>query len=256
MKKVQWIALAISVALVMVLYFGFDRKPESFKAVESTRTISVQSTSVASLILDARSSLEGPVQSRILGLENQLKADEANPEILKELSSAWYSGGQAAIAGHYAMEVANIEGTAEAWSIAGTTFSMGLQGSTEEKIRSYCLENGVASFEKAISLEPEEPRHRLNLALLYTEEPPASNPMQGILMLVDLQKKYPEEASVLFHLGRLAIQTGQTEKAVERLSRAAELRSDHRETWCLLATAYEMAGDNEQSAKARMKCDN
>ena len=226
MGRPQWTAVAVSAAFLALLAFGFDTKPTSFRKVERNRVAGAVSTDAETLIAAARESLEGTEAARVLGLEQQLEKDPQDLETLKALSSAWFQSGQGAIAGHYAAKVAEIEGSAEAWSIAGTT-----------------------------SLEPDTLRHRINLALLHAAQPPAENPMQGILQLVELGKEHPEDAAIQFHLGRLAIQTGQAEKAVERLTRASELRPGHRETWCLLAEARQMAGDAAGAEAAREQCD-
>jgi Flp pilus assembly protein TadD len=253
MGKAQWIALGAALAIMALLYFGLDTKPRQFRQVEMSRQISLRSTDVRSLLVDARAAVHGGDANRILALEKALEENGDDVEVLRQLSSAWFALGQGAIAGHYATEVALREGSADAWSIAGTTYSLALRGAKEEKVRRFCLEGGVEAFEKAISLEADEVRHRINLALLYSEFPPENNPMQGILMLVDLHKQYPGEAAVLFHLGRLAIQTGQTEKAVERLQQAATLRPDHLETWLLLASALETSGDLKGAREARLR---
>lgn len=255
MQRPQIIALFVAVLAVGLLYFGFRTKPAAFDQVEKTRSASATTTDVQTLMAEARQQLNGPEANQILALEQALDSKSPDIEALKSLSGMWYESGFGAIAGYYAMEVAEMESTAAAWSIAGSTFSLALRQTGDEKIRSYCLENGVSAFEKAISLEPEQNQHRLNLALLYTEIPPQDNPMKGILMLVDLNKKHPEEPDVLFHLGRLAIQTGQTEKAVERLRQAASLRPEHRDTWCLLAQAEEAAGHMTEAQEAHEKCE-
>lgn len=255
MQRPQFIALFVAVLTVSFLYFGFRTKPVTFDQVERTRAASATTTDVNTLIAEARRELNSPQANQILALEQAVDPEAADSETLKALSSTWYELGYGAIAGHFAAEVAELEATASAWSIAGSTFSLALQQSENEKIRSYCLENGVSAFEKAISLEPGQIQHRLNLALLYTEMPPQDNPMKGILMMVNLNKENPDEPAVLFHLGRLAIQTGQTEKAVERLRQAASLRPEHRDTWCLLAQAEEAAGHITEAKAAHEKCE-
>ena len=255
MQRTQFLALLLACLAAFILYVGFRTKPSSFDQVEQTRAASATTTDVNTLIAQARGEITGPPANQIIALEQQLDPEAPDSESLKALSSAWYQLGYSPIAGHYAAEVAELEGTPEAWSIAGNTYSLALQQSEDDKIRAYCLENGVSAYEKAISLDPEEVEYRLNLALLYTEMPPQDNPMKGILMMVDLNKNNPDQPAVLFHLGRLAMKTGQTGKAVERLRQAAILRPEHRDTWCLLAQAEEAEGHVQEAQEASAKCE-
>jgi len=79
--------------------------------------------------------------------------------------------------------------------------------------------------------------------------------MQGILMLKELNDKYPNNVSVLNQLGRLAIQTGQGEKALERLTKAYELDPKNGATICMLASAYEITGDDTNAVKFQTLCE-
>ncbi|MBK7605446.1 MAG: hypothetical protein IPI15_18140 [Saprospiraceae bacterium] len=58
--------------------------------------------------------------------------------------------------------------------------------------------------ESAISLDPKETNHRVNLATIYAESPPKDNPMKGIMMLLDMSKSEPENITVMNTLGELA----------------------------------------------------
>ena len=200
MQRTQFLALFLACLAVFILYVGFRTKPSSFEQVEQSRAASATTTDVNTLIAQARQEISGPPANQIIALEQDLDPEAPKSETLKALSSAWYQLGFAPIAGHYAAEVAELEGTPEAWSMAGNTYSLALQQNEDEKIRAYCLENAVSAYEKAISLDPEEVEYRLNLALLYTEMPPQDNPMKGILMMVDLNKQNPNQPAVLFHL--------------------------------------------------------
>src|SRR5690606_5723955 len=102
---------------------------------------------------------------------------------------------------------------------------------------------------------PSNLQHQVNLALVYTENPPSENPMKGILMLVNLNKQEPENVMVLNQLGRLAIKTGQFEKAIERLSKAIELEPDNLASNCLLAKAYQGTGDQAKASKYQTQCE-
>ncbi|MBP9874520.1 MAG: tetratricopeptide repeat protein, partial [Haliscomenobacter sp.] len=82
------------------------------------------------------------------------------------------------------------------------------------------------------------------------------NPMKGIQMLLDLNQKNPDQPGVLFHLGRLAIRTGQYDKAVERLEKTVALDPARSEAFCFLAQAYQELGQSEKAAEAQKRCEN
>jgi len=258
MKKSQWIVIAGAAALFAVLYFGFDTKPSKQKEIEKQRAGAFSSTDINSLLVDAKSGLSAQSSSSVAVLEGEVEkstADTAKATAYKKLSSLWYQMEKPAIAGHYAEKVAEIARDEESWSIAGTTYSICLQREQEDKIRSFCTDHAVQALEKAASLNPENVQHKVNLALVYAENPPKEMPMKGILMLVDLNKQNPDNVLILTQLGRLAIKTSQFDKAVERLGRAVELSPDDQMAICLLAKAYEGVGNSAKAAEYNAKCD-
>ncbi|MBU6343253.1 MAG: tetratricopeptide repeat protein, partial [Bacteroidetes bacterium] len=109
-------------------------------------------------------------------------------------------------------------------------------------------------FEKAATINPGQPEHQVNQALVFAENPPADNPMKAVLLLRELEKKYPESPAVFNALGRLAIKTGQWQKAIERLEKAWQLDRNNFNTPCLLAKAYEGAGQMDKSAEFAKIC--
>lgn len=254
----QRITIILAVGFFALLYFGFDIKPESQKLVEKQRSLQATSTDASALLEQARKSLSVEQISVIAGIEHQIESFKTEEEKLnsyKALSGKWFEFGNPALAGHYAEEAAEIEKSADSWAIAGTTFSLCIQGQPEEKIKEFCTQHAVEAFEKATSLNPEDLRHRVNLALVYADNPPKENPMKGILMLVDLNKKYPDNAMVLTQLGRLAIKTGQYEKAVERLQAAIAVEPQNPNANCLLAQAFKALGDTEAANRFSKICE-
>ena len=258
MKQTQWIVLGLCTGLFLVLYFGCETKAPEQKAIEKSRALNIETTTITNLLRDAKSQLTGNGSSDVLSLEAMLEqsaTDTQRLEVLKKLSGTWFDLGFPAIAGFYAEEVANTQASANAWSMAGTTYMICLQRPQEEKVKAFCLERAVASFESAISENPEDPTHKLNLALVYTEQPPQDNPMKGILMLRDLNQQDPENPAVLYHLGRLAIMTGQFEKAVERLSAGLKSKPDSKRIACLLSEAYQGLGDTQNATLYQQACE-
>ncbi len=257
MSKLQLITLSAAVLLLLVLMFAFDTKPDKQAAVEQTRALRAESTDISSLLKTAKEDLPEREATSILLMEQALD-QAANDSIrvanLEQLSRKWFDLGHPEISGHFAEVLAETSNTEEAWSIAGTTYAIGVQRATSAKVKTYCNGRAVQAFENAISINPQETAHKLNLALCYTEFPPKDNPMKGILMLIDLNKKYPDDTAVLSNLGRLAIQTGQFEKAVQRLERVVNLEPNNTRAYCLLVEAYRGLGNTVQVEAMKAKC--
>lgn len=257
MKKPQYLALLAALVLFAGLYFGFNTKPSSQKKAEQSQTVEESSAGLESFRDDAKSKLTAQQLAQVTELEQQITAAQSDTErvpLLKRLSGLWYGFGDILVAGSLAEDVAGIEKTAEAWSVAGGTFFNGLIASQESKIRDYCANHAVKAFESAASLNPEKIEHQVNLALVYAENPPPSNPMQAVLMLRDLERKHPNEASVYNALGRLAIKTNQWERAIDRLEKARSLDKANPNTPCLLAKAYEGAGNTKKATEFAHIC--
>lgn len=251
MQKGPFIAVIASVLLFLALYFGFSNVAPANQRLQQTRTATATVTDAESLIHAATDALTPDQKEALRQLSGSITDSIA---LYKQLSGWWVSKGQPESAGIYAVKVAEIENTAEAWSIAGATLHSGINESKiSETARKYCAEQAKAAFEKAISLEPDEAMHRINLALVYADAP-SDNPMQAVQMLRDLEAKYPTNPSVYNALARLAIKTGQWDRALQRLLKALELDPGNANTICLLAVAYDGAGDAAKASEWETKC--
>lgn len=259
MSRPQYIAIAAAAALFAILYWGLERRPPELRGVTETREANLATTSAQALIQEALPSLAPRVEAEIHGYQKMLQAatsDTRRVEVYKDLSGAWYRAGQPAIAGHYAQEIAELQPSDTTWGIAGTTYSLCLRAdSLSAKQRDFCAERAVLAYENAASLNPANSSHKINLALHYTDNPPADNPMRGIRMLLDLNKENPDDVGVLVQLGRLALQTNQNDKAVGRLERAVALQPDNRSAQCLLAEAARRTGNAQLAGASESACE-
>ncbi len=257
MNRLQWIVTGATIALFFVLYFGCDTKPKKMQALETTRAMTAESTDLNSLLQTAQAKLDVAKSSEITDLERAVETattDTARVEALKQLSGKWYSNGEPAIAGTYAQQVAELLNDEQSWSVTGTTYAICLQNTQEEQVRSYCVNRAVKAFENAISVNPNNTTHRVNLALVYTDAPPQDEPMKGILMLRELNQQQPDNVLILNNLARLAMKTNQWDRAKERLERATTLEPDNMNTVCMLAQVYEQLGETEKAEPFTQRC--
>lgn len=258
MNRLQLITIGAALVLFIVLYFGCDTTPKDIQALEKTRAFTTESTDLPVLLEAAQTKLDAASASQIATLQTQAEnseSDSAKVETLKQLSSKWYQLGEAAIAGAYAQNIAELVNNESSWSTTGTTFLLCLQTQAEEQVRSFCMNRAVKAFENAVSINPDNPDLRTYLALCYTEMPPQNEPMKGILMLRELNQQYPDNVLILNSLARLAIRTNQLDRAKERLERSITIEPDNVNTICLLARVYEQLGESEKAKTFAARCE-
>ncbi|MCB0655996.1 MAG: tetratricopeptide repeat protein [Saprospiraceae bacterium] len=251
-----YVSIGVALVAIITLYLGFDIKPSTQRVVEQSRLNQFESTNINTLFDEALPQLDESTRIYLQNLERSLQPnDSLNIETYKQLSSTWFDQDNYGIAGYYAQKVAEIESTAGSWGIAGTTFAHGLK-ETDPKMRDFCVNRALKAFEQAISLDPGEVSYRINRALVYTEVPPPDNPMKGVLELRDLEKQFPENTGVLTALGRLAVKTGQFERAKERFEQVLAINPEANGIYCLLVDVYNNLGEADKAAQANLKCIN
>jgi tetratricopeptide (TPR) repeat protein len=259
MTKTQSILIGASIAVFAILYFGCDTTTKKQQDLEKSRSINIESTSISNLLVEANKSLNPKQKSIVDALHLDLDKVGTDTvmrvQILKSLSGAWYELGYPAIAGSYAQDVATFTKDEEAWSLTGTTYALCVKNAGENvKEKEFCSKRAVQAFEKAISINPSNLDNRVNLAICYVDNPIPDNPMQGILMLREMNKEHPNNVTVLNQLGKLAIQTNQIDKALTRLENAIQLEPENKITICLLADAYTASGNKAKAEEYSNKC--
>lgn len=257
MQKQHYIAIFVSFIAVLILYIFVDTMPPKLKELEKSRSLNLEATGTKNIIDKAMASLDKDDQSMIEALQmdiDKAKDDSTKVKVLKVLASAWYELDHPATSAIYAEEIAGIEKTASSWSIAGTTFMICARSEKNEKTRDFCIKRALSCLETAISLDPEKVEPKINRALVYVDNPLQDNPMKGILMLRELNEEYPGNTSVLNQLASLALKTNQADKALERLNESYAIDPSNNMTACLLAMAYEMAGDAGKAMEFSKKC--
>lgn len=256
-KSQQLIAIGITVALVLIFYFGFSRVDPKIAQAEKSRSANFKVTSIENIRQNVFDSLD--VQSRsfydglLLELQNA-EDDSIRIESLKNISGFWFRQGEYALSGEAAEDIAEIKEDARSWSIAATTFGAGVKNGKSDIKRTFNQERAVNAFEQAISLEPDNITNKTNLATVYAEKPPQDNPMKGILMLLDLDKTHPDNVGVLYQLARFGIQTNQFDKAIGRLERIIEINPNLTKAHCLLAEALSKSNKKEEAQFHIEKC--
>jgi tetratricopeptide (TPR) repeat protein len=252
-NRTQTFYILGAIILLAVLFLGFDTKPSTQEALEKSRSLNTREFDIQSIQSEGKQALEKDELNYIETLESQLQfanADSTRIKLLKEISGHWFQLGNPLLAGYYAKKVAELEQDATSWSIAGTTFTSALSNAEiEEPNKQIAKAQAIESFENAISLEPNVIEHRINLALCYIETPDPDQPMKGIQMLASLATSNPESALPPYHLARLALRTGQLERAEERIEQALKIDPTNAKIACLAIDIYTAANKPNEAEK-------
>lgn len=258
LNKSQYLTILGSILFFTILYFGCDTKPSEIVAIEKSRAFQLEATGFDNLIREATPKLSTEDAVRFSDLRKVVQNINVEDSILvagyEDLSSFWYNHEEIALSGYYAEEIAKIKNDEESWAITGTTFASGIAYSEDQKTKDYCSSRAIRAFENALSLNPDNVDHRINIALCYVENVPPQEPMKGILQLRELNTAYPSNVSVINNIARLAIRTNQIDRAIERLNQALDIEPDNRLSVCLIADAYQRKGDNTNFELYRLKC--
>ena len=256
LNRAQIITIGIFTALFFLLYFGCSTKSKKQINLEKSRAIKFELLSIDRVISEAMGKITPGARVEISQLDERIQNSDLVSEKLEyyqSLASIWYTESFPLISGYFAEKIANEKEDASSWGIAGTTFSIAAQRANDENEKQYAIEKSRVSFEKSLSLESDID-NEVNLALTYVEVPLEDNPMKGILMLRELNENHPENVTVIMQLARLSLQTGQFDKAVERLEKVIELRPSSANAYCMLAEVLRQKGDNS-AAEYQTKCD-
>jgi len=257
MKKEQWITIGVFTLIFCVLYFGCETKSTETIALEKSRALNFEKINIQKLKREAVERLDPDAKQQFAFLNQQYNVesdDSLKSEALKNIAGFWYRNKEILLSGSYALTIAEEENSEDAWSIAGTTFSIAFKNTTNENEKDFAHNKAVEAFESAISINPENIQHKINLALCYVERPAKDNPMQGISQLLELNRTFPENVAVILQLARLGMQTSQWDKVVGRLNKVLTLEPNNREAVCMLAQAYEGLGDQLNAKKYAELC--
>lgn len=257
LKTTQWIAIAASIALVVVIYLFAD----------NTKPLARPEAPMASRDKGATKDEEasGPAFDWA-GYMKKVKAGITNPDSLKMIES-WERGGteadikslvqfyhtrgESVAEARYTEDLGQLAHSSEVLVRAGDLYAATAGISNEDDMRQYLLAKSVESYKAATEHDSSAPT-RLKLASAYMDQ--GTTPMQGVSILLAVVNKDPDNADAQFLLGKFGIVSRQFDKAIVRLEKVVSLRPQNYDAVFLLAVAYSGKGDNQKAAALLDKC--
>ncbi len=251
-------AFLISVIAFFILYFGFSKVSPDIRNPEKSAVLNPIDKDFNQLALQYLDSLSSEDRSQAALYYQQLEKavnDSIRSFILQKISGFWYQQGKVGLAADYAREVAKKMNSPESWSIAATNFVLALKTSINpsETEKANWLSKAREGFNQAAMIDTGNVTYKVNKALLSVEFP-ENGPMEGILALRALATSYPDNALVLYHLARLAIETNQIDRAKERLDHLLKTNPGFSRAYCLMAKIAEIEHNENDLKRYQKKC--
>ena len=191
--------------------------------------------------LDAIRSLRGQISPSWSKEKNAIFADS--------LAKLYQVAGKFDSAGWFSEEAAKFFNTVESWTKAGDNYYQAYTFAIDQAKQKQLVEKAREFYEKVMERNPDDLDVKTKLAMTFVS---SANPMQGILMLREVLAADPKNELALFNMGMLSIQSGQHDRAVERLEELIKLNPAHTQGHLLLGIAFMNTGDKAK-AKAQFE---
>ena len=238
MLKTRIILIVVSALLIWGLFMLPKVVIENDDPLSGSNDSSVQDLGVHSkppaAVSTAIASLRSQIQESSQKEKNAIFADSlANlyQTAQKFDSAAWFAG-----------EASKFFNTTESRIKAGDQYYQAYSFAIDQGKQKAFAEKAQAFYQAVLKTEPDNLDIKTKLAMTYLSSP---NPMQGIGLLREVLAKDPKHELALFNMGMLSVQSGQYDRAVERLEELIKVKPDHTQGRLLLGISLMNTGDKK-----------
>lgn len=190
---------------------------------------------------------------KVLKAKLSASSAEADKEIsARKLADFWNNQQNLPLTAWYSYKIAQANKTKIAFENAANNFLIALNSQKDTLISNNLVTFALASFEEAQKMGEVNVDLSISIARIYTEG--TQEPMKGIGLLRGIIQKDSNNIPTLIELGRLAIVSGQYDKAKERLEKVMRLEDSNTEALYFLAVANEGLGNKDLAIKQLEMC--
>ena len=261
MKRQQYLLTGAGVLLLLALYF-FGRTVPPQKHLEvpvaGSQGIPVtKSIGLQDILQVAQSRLTPSQLSYVTRLQNSVVRGDVKVQQINayhSLAAFWKDSAAEGFLpyAYYTGEAAKLENSEKSLTFAAQLFLQSLRGQDNPALKSWMATNAKELFEKALELNPGNDSSKVGLGASYIFGSSADNPtevMQGIQRILEVARRDSANMYAQFMLGLGGIESGQFDKAIERLTTVVRHQPANIEAILLLAEVHQQKGDKEDAIK-------
>ena len=257
MRPAHYLAIAVSLGVIACLYFGGRTTPPVKPGAVPVATGGMVHAHISIDSLREASRAQLPVHARdsIAAIERELEAVTDSvlmAPLMSRLAQIWQEHRELPLAAWYHAEAAKLENSEKKLNFAGQFFLQLMQHAGSHDMQAWEAEQAIDCFQRALRINPDNDTIRLALAAGYIEG--TGETMEGVQVLLGITRKDPDHIPANLMLGRLALQSGQLDKAVERYETVLRQEPANTEALYFLAETYKGKGDKEKAIALFEEC--
>jgi tetratricopeptide (TPR) repeat protein len=223
--KSKVIAVGLALAVIVSIFLGLSNKPPKISAFDKHRE----------LLIDSLKYENGEALLQLHA--DMLKAESKSKNaLLQQLSDEWLALGQPSIGADYLRQIADNDPTYLNYMRAGTALNSLIDFEQLEDMRVNVVYGARYCFEEAEKLQPGDLDAKIGLATVLVSG--TNTPMEGIMMLREIDASNPDNVKVNLELGRFSVMSGQMDKALERFDRVLQKDSLNLQARYMKAQTY------------------
>jgi tetratricopeptide (TPR) repeat protein len=256
-KKQQWIVIGSGVVLFCLVYF-FGRTSTNSPKIAKAGTTAPKP--VNGEIVDFKTVLAASKQELTpdqLAYINQLETavvrgdvKEQQIRVYRQIADFWRDSAHLLLPyAYYSGLASKLENSGKSLTFAAHYFLDGLRKQSNPALRQWMATEAKELFEKALVVDPSNDSSKIGLGSCYLFGNISTNPMQGIQLIREVADRDPNNMYAQFMLGLGGFESGQFDKAIERLTKVVEKQPRNLEAILVLAESYERKGDKDNAVK-------
>lgn len=260
MKPVHYLSVLAALILAGFLFFaGNTVKPKKELASAPAATPGEQQAAALQmpeaadfekLLVAAKKKIAPAAQAEISQVEHSIiRGAIASQQVqaYESLGKLWQKYKNKPIAAYYFAKSGKLENSEKKLTFAAHLQTEGLKTEQNPNVRQWMAEEAIAAYRQALEINPENDTTRIDLAAIYIEG--TGEIMKGVEQLLAVVKKDPKHIQANIILGRMAVESGQLDKAIERGNTILSVDKENLEAYLFLGEAYKRKGATEQAKK-------
>jgi tetratricopeptide (TPR) repeat protein len=261
MKRQQYLVAGTGVLLLLALYF-FGQTVPPHSSVEAAIGGAQGPSPVKSIGLqEIRQAYEARLtpgqQSYVNRLQNAVVRGDVKTQQLnadRELAAFWRDSVQDGfiLYAYYTGEAAKLENSEKSLTFAAQLFLQSLRGQEDPALKRWMATDAKQLFEKALELNPNNDSSKVGLGASYIFGSSAGSPtevMQGIQRILEVARRDSTNMYAQLMLGWGGLQSGQFDKAIERLTTVVRHQPANIEATLLLAEVHQQKGNKSDAVR-------